>query len=125
MIGMKRNLKQTLETAETTADPRVKLQARANDCYRYIMDLCTNAGIVSDALKFVTHKKELLEHFAKDGRTNRRDGRREDDKRYLLIYVSNLIPGNQKHLNKPNLVTIERYNLKPQGKEWETVVTVN
>jgi hypothetical protein len=36
---MKRNLKQTLEIAETAADPKTKLQARAiaNDCYRYIM----------------------------------------------------------------------------------------
>jgi predicted transcriptional regulator len=35
--GMKRNLKQTLEIAETTSDPRTKLQARAiaNDCYKY------------------------------------------------------------------------------------------
>ena len=29
MTGMKRNLKQTLEIAETTSDPRTKLQARA------------------------------------------------------------------------------------------------
>ena len=42
---------------------KTKLQARAiaNDCYRYIMDLCTNAGIVSDALKFVERKKEQLD----------------------------------------------------------------
>jgi hypothetical protein len=67
MVGMKRNLKQTLEIADTTADPRVKLQARAiaNDCYRYIMDLCTNAGIVSDALKFVERKKEQLDTLQK------------------------------------------------------------
>ena len=38
--------------AETAADPKTKLQARAiaNYCYRYIMDLCTNAGIISDAV---------------------------------------------------------------------------
>jgi hypothetical protein len=67
MVGMKHNLKQTLEIAETTADPKVKLQARAiaNDCYRYIMDLCTNAGIVSDALKFVERKKESLDTLQK------------------------------------------------------------
>jgi predicted transcriptional regulator len=67
MVGMKRNLKQTLEIADTTADPRIKLQARAiaNDCYRYIMDLCTNAGIVSDALKFVERKKEQLDNLKK------------------------------------------------------------
>ena len=44
---------------DTTADPRINLQARAIaiDCYRYIMDLCTNAGIVSDALRFVARRK--------------------------------------------------------------------
>ena len=31
MIGMKQNLKQTLEIAETTWDPRTKLQARPID----------------------------------------------------------------------------------------------
>lgn len=43
LVGMKRNPKQTLEIAETVSDPKTKLQARgiANDCYRYIMDLCT------------------------------------------------------------------------------------
>jgi hypothetical protein len=63
MVGMKRNLKQVLEIAETAADAKVKLQARAtaNDCYRYIMDLCTNAGIVSDALKFVNQSKEKID----------------------------------------------------------------
>ena len=59
MVGMKRNLKQTLKIAETTTDPKIKLEARriANDCYRYIMDLCTNAGIVSDALKLLLKSK--------------------------------------------------------------------
>jgi len=34
-------------------DPKFKLEARiiANDCYWYIMYLCTDADIVSDALK--------------------------------------------------------------------------
>jgi hypothetical protein len=60
MMGMKRNLKQTLEIAETSADPKIKLQARAiaTDCYKYIMDLCTNAGIISDAMKYVAQKTE-------------------------------------------------------------------
>jgi hypothetical protein len=67
MVGMKRNLKQTLEIRDTASDPKTKLQAAAiaNDCYRYIMDLCTNAEIVSDALKFVTHKKEQLDTLQK------------------------------------------------------------
>jgi hypothetical protein len=59
MVGMKQNLKQTLEIGEAaSSDPKTKLEARriANDCCRYIIDLCTNAGIVSDALKYVTQK---------------------------------------------------------------------
>jgi hypothetical protein len=60
MVGMKQNLKHVLEIGETASDPKIKLEARriANDCYHYIMDLCTNAGIVSDALKFVSQSKE-------------------------------------------------------------------
>lgn len=62
MMGMKRNLKQTLEIAETSSDPRVKLQARAiaNDCYKYIMDLVTNGTIVSDSLNYVNGKAQKL-----------------------------------------------------------------
>lgn len=67
MVGMKRNLKQTLEIAETASDPKIKLQARAiaNDSYKYIMDLCTNAGIVSDAMKYVTQKTEQIDTLHK------------------------------------------------------------
>ena len=67
MVGMKRNLKQTLEIRDSASDPKTKLQAAAiaNDCYRYIMDLCTNAGIVSDALKSVERKKEQLDTLQK------------------------------------------------------------
>jgi predicted transcriptional regulator len=62
MVGMKRNLKQTLEIAETTADPKTKLQARAiaNDCYKYIMDLTTNGVVITDAIKYVQANKEKL-----------------------------------------------------------------
>jgi hypothetical protein len=60
---MKQNLKHILEIAEaTTTDPKTKLQARtaANDCYRYIVELCTNAGTESDALKFVNQSKKKI-----------------------------------------------------------------
>ena len=59
---MKQNLKQTLEIAETTLNPRTKLQARAiaNDGYKYIMDLTTNGVVITDAIKFVQTKKEKL-----------------------------------------------------------------
>ena len=62
MVGMKSLLKKTLQIAETVTDPRVKLQAHAvaEDCYKYILEMSTNAGIVSDALKYVTQQKEQL-----------------------------------------------------------------
>jgi hypothetical protein len=39
--------------------------AVANDCYKFILDMSTNAGIVSDALKFVTQKTEQLDTIQK------------------------------------------------------------
>lgn len=59
MVGMKRNLKRVLEIADNAADPRLKLQASsvANECYRDIMELCTNAGIISDSLHYVEKRK--------------------------------------------------------------------
>jgi hypothetical protein len=67
MVGMKHNLKETLEIANTSSDPRVKLQARAiaNDCYKFILDMTTNAGILSDALKYVTQKTEQVNTLQK------------------------------------------------------------
>jgi thymidylate synthase ThyX len=67
MMGMKRNLKQTLEIAESAADPRAKVEARriANDCYRYIMDLVTNGVVVTDAIKYVNRKMEHLNNQEK------------------------------------------------------------
>jgi hypothetical protein len=68
MTGMKINLRQTLEIAETTSDPRTKLQARAiaNDCYKYIMDLTTNGVVITDAIKFVQTNKEKLTKSSKE-----------------------------------------------------------
>ena len=68
MTGMKRNLKQTLEIAESTSNPRTKLQARAiaNDCYKYIIDLTTNGVVITDAIKFVQTNKETLAMSAKE-----------------------------------------------------------
>ena len=67
ITGMKSNLKETLEIANTSADPRVKLQARAiaNDCYKFILDMTTNAGIVSETLKYVTQKTEQVNTLQK------------------------------------------------------------
>jgi hypothetical protein len=62
MVGMQSNLKEVLEIAQTTADPRVKLQARAivNDCYKIIMDLVTNHGVITDAMKMVNQMQQKI-----------------------------------------------------------------
>jgi predicted transcriptional regulator len=67
MVGMKQNLKHVLQIGEAATDPKVKLQARsiANDCYKFILEMSTNAGIVSDALKFVNQSKERINSMQK------------------------------------------------------------
>ena len=67
MTGMKGNLKHVLEIAESAADPKTKLQARAiaNDCYKYIMDLTTNGVVITDAMKYVIQKTEQVNTLQK------------------------------------------------------------
>lgn len=67
MVGMKGNLKHVLEIAQTAADLKTKLQARAitNDCYKYIVDLTTNGTIVTDAMKYVTQTQKQIETLNK------------------------------------------------------------
>ena len=57
-----------MEIAETSLDPRTKLQARAiaNECYKYIMDLTTNGVVITDAIKFVQTSKEKLTMSTKE-----------------------------------------------------------
>ena len=84
MTGMKINLRQTLAIAETTSDPRTKLQARAiaNDCYKYIMDLTTNGVVITDAIKFVqTNKEKIIS--VKDGRNSKEPNEMDKDKDQL------------------------------------------
>src|SRR6187551_1319710 len=81
MTGMKRNLRQTLEIAETTSDPRTKLQARAiaNDCYKYIMDLTTGGVIITDAIKFVQTNKEKLSMSSKEDDKESKESNDDED----------------------------------------------
>ncbi|MGA9841720.1 MAG: hypothetical protein WBQ25_05345 [Nitrososphaeraceae archaeon] len=55
-------------------DNRLKLQALslANDCYKYKMDLLTNASVLSDAIKFVENSRNKLETVKSDIRPEER-----------------------------------------------------
>ena len=86
MTGIKRNLKQTLEIAETAADPRIKLQARsiANECYHSIIDLTTNAGVISESLKYVEKRRERIDYLAaKAAETEKKDAEAADSGGFL------------------------------------------
>ena len=65
-----RNLKQTLEISDNASDPKVKLQAVAiaNDYYKFILDMSTNARIASDALKYVTQRTEQTNYTGAEDR---------------------------------------------------------
>ena len=67
MTGMKLNLREILEIAQSTSDPKTKLQARAIavDCYKYIMEMTTGGVIVTDAIKYVQGKMEHLNNQEK------------------------------------------------------------
>jgi transposase len=67
MVGMKHNLKQTLEIAETVSDPKVKLQARAIANKRR-----------GNIRRFkVCYTEERADRYpAEDRRENRRNGRK-------------------------------------------------
>jgi len=56
-----------LAIGEEATDPKVKLEASriANDCYRFIMEMSTNAGVVSDALKFVNQSGRKINTMQK------------------------------------------------------------
>jgi DNA-binding transcriptional regulator LsrR (DeoR family) len=67
MTGMKLNLKEILEIAQVTSDPKTKLQARAIavDCYKYIMEMTTGGVIITDAIKYVQGQMNHLNNQEK------------------------------------------------------------
>jgi hypothetical protein len=86
MIGVKGNLRRVLEIAESVSDPRIKLDAIrvANDCYKIIMDLCSNASVVEQALvrtakdRTARQDSDYKDARRKDRRAAR-TGRRDND----------------------------------------------
>jgi hypothetical protein len=57
-----------------------KLQALSliSDCYRYQMDLSTNAGVISEAMNFVNQKTEQLNTINKQDDDNDKKEPTED-----------------------------------------------
>jgi hypothetical protein len=65
-LCINRNCKEAWTTAATTQDKKEKIHALslAKECYSMKLDLLTNAGVVDDAIRFVSDKsKENLKNY--------------------------------------------------------------
>ena len=67
MTSMNSILKMTWSIVSRTQDDKTKLQGLAliNECTKARVDMSTNAGIISDALKYVTQKSGTGQYIAK------------------------------------------------------------
>ena len=69
MLGINRNLKQTLEIRDNPSDPKVKLQAAAiaNDCYKFILGMTTCRDCIR-RFEICYIKDRTAKHITKDRR---------------------------------------------------------
>src|ERR1051326_149581 len=60
LVGLNAITKEAWNTAQQTEDKREKIQALslAKECYSMKLDLLTNATVVDDAIRFVSHKSK-------------------------------------------------------------------
>src|SRR5919199_2685937 len=60
LVGLNAITKEARSTAQCTEDKREKIQALllAKECYSMKLDLLTNATVVDDAIRFVSHQLE-------------------------------------------------------------------
>ena len=67
MTSMNSILKMAWAIVSRTQDDKTKLQGLAliNECTKARVDMSTNAGIISDALKYVTQKTEQVNALQK------------------------------------------------------------
>src|SRR5919199_1365335 len=61
LVGLTAITKEAWNTAHSTEDKREKIQALplAKECYSMKLDLLTNATVVDDAIRFVSHKSKV------------------------------------------------------------------
>jgi NADH/NAD ratio-sensing transcriptional regulator Rex len=60
LVGLTAITKEAWNTAQQTEDKREKIQALSlvKECYSMKLDLLTNATVVDDAIRFVSHSKD-------------------------------------------------------------------
>jgi hypothetical protein len=69
MVGLSAILREAWTTSQQTEDKREKIQviSLAKECYSMKLELLTNATIVDDAIRFVSHKSEQNLKSASEG----------------------------------------------------------
>jgi hypothetical protein len=76
LIGLNAIAKEACNTGQNTEDKKEKIQALslAKECYSMKLDLLTNATVIDDAIRFVSHRskdKEKLKSSAQDTEHNK------------------------------------------------------
>src|SRR5918911_5536071 len=84
LVGLTAITKEAWNTASNTEDKREKIQALslAKECYSMKLDLLTNATVVDDAIRFVSHKSkdnEEIKSPSSDGNEEEKEESKEPD----------------------------------------------
>src|ERR671933_617185 len=81
LVGLNAITKEAWNTANQTEDKREKIQALslAKECYSMKLELLTNATVVDDAIRFVSHKSKDKENL----KSSSSDNSNEDEKEKL------------------------------------------
>jgi hypothetical protein len=83
LVGLNAITKEAWNTAQSTEDKREKIHALglAKECYSMKLDLLTNASVVDDAIRFVSHKskEKTLDNGKEDDEESKEPNCNEDE----------------------------------------------
>ncbi|MFL6424306.1 MAG: hypothetical protein ACJ71R_12045 [Nitrososphaeraceae archaeon] len=79
LVGLNAITREAWNTAQDTEDKREKIQALslAKECYSMKLDLLTNATVVDDAIRFISHKSKDKEKLKSSSNDNEGDKEKE------------------------------------------------
>jgi predicted transcriptional regulator len=84
LVGLTAITKEAWNTAQQTEDKREKIQALslAKECYSMKLELLTNATVVDDAIRFVSHKTKNNEKITSSNTSSEDDGKESNEPDY-------------------------------------------
>jgi hypothetical protein len=85
LVGLTAITKEAWNAAANTEDKREKIQALslAKECYSMKLDLLTNATVVDDAIRFVSHSKDNQNLNSSSDRDDQMESNEPDDRDQL------------------------------------------